>query len=86
MKERRKITVELLDKMLSADADEGKDADFDELMEVLWGDERFEGVFRDVLILARVAVDHLNVVIVQTSKGRVGEVANEDSGQVQVPK
>ena len=89
MKERRKITVELLDKLLeqAKSGDDIEDPGWDELMEIIWGDEKFEGAIRDILILARVAVDHLNVVIVTTKDGYVGEVvANVVVDRGQVPK
>lgn len=62
--DRRKLTVELIDRLLDLQAEEHGEL-ADEFMEAIWGRDGEEGVLRDLLILARVALDHINVVIIE---------------------
>ncbi len=64
-----KLTVEIIDKMmelrLAVKGDDWDEKAWDELMEFLWGSEQHGGALPDLLVLARVALEHLNTVIVR---------------------
>ena len=62
---RRKLTVELIDELLRIHDVDLDDPDWERYMEMLWGMEGEEGIMLDLLVLARVALEHINVVIVQ---------------------
>lgn len=63
-----KLTVEIIDRLIAFGSLEGKALDpvWDEYMELLYGDGKtHSGALHDLCVLARVALEHLNVVIVQ---------------------
>lgn len=57
----RRLTLELIDKMLDLYREEPGDANWDKFMELFWGKADEEAIILELLTLARVALVHLNL-------------------------
>lgn len=57
----RRLTLELIDKMLDLYREEPGDANWDKFMELFWGKSDEEAIVLELLTLARVALVHLNL-------------------------